>query len=137
MSKIYIAGKFEEQAIARAARTILEEKGHEVTSSWLDETPVDHAMTTEEEWRTIAYRDLRDLRAADTVVVLNAESGGCGMWIELGYALASPMVTIYLVGELKGEGRRVGGQRSVFCHLFRVTKINSVEEVPANVNQYC
>ncbi len=117
--RIYIAAKWEKQSQCRILRAILQHLKHTVTAQWLDEP----AECTSEE---AAIRDLKDIDRSDAVVVVNQDEGGCGMWVEMGYALAQRK-RVYLLGKNFGEARRTdGGFRSVFHHLPEVILVEDV-----------
>ena len=89
--RFYVASRFEDFRRARAAIAALTERGHEVTYDWTlmaDQYPVGGREAPRQVNREQAGRDLNGVREADFVLVLTAETGGCGMWIEMGAALA-------------------------------------------------
>jgi hypothetical protein len=90
---VYIATRFDWYHQAALARHLLTEAGHHVTSRWIDEAArldgVCAAVPIGDPRRAANARmDLDDLEAAEAILVLVPPEGGCGMWLELGYALA-------------------------------------------------
>lgn len=88
MSRIYVASACEDMQRARSVMTALRARGHEITFDW---TPhVEAFGSGGGPRRQNAERDLDGVRRAEVVLVLApAEKHvGCGMWIELGAALA-------------------------------------------------
>lgn len=110
--KVYIATAFSMWRAAQAARTMLEEAGHEVTSRWIDVAASfdgkEPPNMRSSERREHAEGDLEDLDEADTMILLVPPKGGTGCWIELGWSMAQgkPVVA---VGDVAG--------RSVFGEL--------------------
>lgn len=89
--RFYVASRFEDFRRARAAIAALTEHGHEVTYDWTlmaDEYPAGGREASRQVNLEQAGRDLDGVRGADFVLVLVSETGGCGMWIEMGAALA-------------------------------------------------
>ena len=109
--KIYVAATFSDFSRARAAMAQLRAAGAVITYDWTvnvdaypnDDAPDDHAASE-------AFSDLRGVRDADAVLVLTQadHARGCGMWIEMGAALAYG-TPVYIVGPQR--------TRSIFCTL--------------------
>lgn len=117
--RIYIAASFQDWSRAKDAREELQAAGHAVTSDWIDVAekragrcdgaaavdynPVEHALD-----------DLGGVEDANVLLVLTPDDKalGCGMWIELGYALALAKWTPKTV-VIAGAQR----DRSIFCAL--------------------
>jgi hypothetical protein len=88
--KIYIAAKFEDQAIMRQIVGQLEKYGIDCTSRWLFErqhSKYGKGLSA----RFIAERDLEDIRAASLLVCFNQaigpDSGTVGRHVEAGYVI--------------------------------------------------
>lgn len=114
--KIYIATRFDQQLDGRAIRAELEAMGHEVTSTWLDEPADKDPLQAAED-------DLRDLDRADAILVVHQSSGGRGMWIEMGYAIAKGQIIILLGWNPQKD------RGSVFYHLPEVTHIAHLSQL--------
>lgn len=100
--KIYLASGFNRRFALRAAKAVLNEKGVEVTSSWigLDKRP----ERNDPEWRDfaieIARTNMNDLRQADTLIIDGGgiqETNHGGVFTELGLALAWNY-SVYYIG---------------------------------------
>lgn len=86
--RVFLAGAFNHQDDIKIVRAALEEQGHVVTSTWLDEPPIPDVG---KEWfhRGIAVVDRYDVERADTVAVFTFwPSLGGGYHTETGMALA-------------------------------------------------
>lgn len=106
---IYIAAPFARKADGIAVRGVLQEMGHTVTSSWLDEPDAEGAglPSDPETCREMSLRDFADIRSASVLLVLtDPRPIGVGHHVELGYALASDLVVVV-----------AGPVKSVFHHL--------------------
>lgn len=84
--KVYIAGTFANRNKLRPVRNQLWEMGHQVVSSWLDETSKPAFMTAEEYQRKLAIKDLCEVSSADLIIV-DCESISGGKNCELGFSL--------------------------------------------------
>lgn len=110
--KIYIAGKYEARERLRSIRAILQERGHEVISSWLDET-APKGEVTDEYKASVAIRDFREILNADLFILDTLdESNTGGREVELGWALA-----LTLMGLHKMKPIRIGPDRNVYHML--------------------
>jgi nucleoside 2-deoxyribosyltransferase len=110
---IYIATKFDQKPLAEFVGYRLQTLGHKVTSRW-------HSFKEDNDMQAAAIRDLEDIDAADAVLVIDWDiKNGCGMWVEMGYAL--------------GKGKKVfilrSSGRGVFHFLPQVTAIDNVEDI--------
>jgi hypothetical protein len=86
--RVYIAGRFEDRPRLRTVRIRLQAAGHEVVSSWLDESDDALAERPDDTATGIARRDLHEIAQADLLAVdtfYPADRGG--REVELGYAL--------------------------------------------------
>lgn len=102
--RIYIAGRFSRQLEFREVAKRLTEMGHEVTSSWLDESVLlNHSMhdITPAYSAKAAQHDLQDIDYADAVLfyaedpLVGTPRGG--RHVEFGYALAKGKL-IFVIG---------------------------------------
>jgi len=86
--KVYISAGFTSQKRLRQYRDELWKMGHQVVSSWLDETAIPEGMDTVAFGRKLAVKDIAEIVAADVFVSDNHEpSTTGGLYIELGVAL--------------------------------------------------
>lgn len=94
--KFYLAGRPFRRDVLRSAADELMSAGHDVTSSWLweiggeaDGVRLDYGSSA---CNQIAYRDLREIDAADVLVHFSEERGsaqrGGGRFVEVGYSIA-------------------------------------------------
>lgn len=113
--KLYIAAKFEQRAIAVAIAEMITAMGHHNTALWVSDPD-------DPEWepQVDAERDLADIERANALLLLPPHTGGCGCWVEMGYALALRKPVFVLGSEM----------RSVFHHLDGVRMIERLEEIP-------
>lgn len=74
--KIYIAGTFADQKALREVSNTIWSMGHEVVSTWLQESTKSEVMSDEEHKRKLAIKDLAELYAADLVILDNRQSSG-------------------------------------------------------------
>ena len=98
---IYLAGRFSAGPRLRVIRRQLEDLGHVVTSTWLDEpSSLSFEKLTDKQRREFAARDLFDVGRSQVLVLdllLAPSRGGCE--VEFGFALSSPRYkTTYIVG---------------------------------------
>ncbi len=123
--KIYLAGRFSAQDRLCVVRKRLQELGHEVTSTWLDEPKEkSYPNTTNEERGQYARRDLRDIARSQILALdlLLPPSRG-GLDVEFGVALADPRYkTTYIVGEPRNLFHRLAAKQfanweEFICHV--------------------
>lgn len=94
--KVFIAASYAAIKDAREVAVQLEMRGHEVTSSWLNE-PFDHF---EEDWQKMACAtiDFHDVERSDAFVVLTeVPSSSGGFHTEIGMALGM-RIPVYVLG---------------------------------------
>lgn len=104
MSRIYVAGKFEDIERVRAVQDVLKGAGHTITFDW----------TRDEDGFTAvqAMRDMRGVLTADALVFVAYEDLGFrGSYVEFGMALMRG-IPIYLIG--------TGADRCLFTTLPQV-----------------
>lgn len=101
--KIYIASFFDTRQRIRPFADQLWTKGHEVVSSWLNETAKPDGMSKQEFWRKLAIKDLAEVKQADCIILdtLDITPRG-GREVEFGFALAHFQTkSIWLVGPVR------------------------------------
>lgn len=90
--RVYVAGATADMEPARRAMALVRDAGLEITHDWVTDVEKEgNANDFDKERATqIARTDLRALRTAHVVWVTTTEKkgDGCGLWIELGAALA-------------------------------------------------
>ena len=124
---IYLAGRFSAGPRLREIRTQLENLGHVVTSTWLDEpSSLSFEKLTDKQRREFAARDLFDVGRAQVLaldLLLPPSRGGCE--VEFGFALSSPRYkTTYIVG----------APRNIF-HFLAAKTFNTWEELICHVEK--
>ena len=104
--KVYIATAFSMWRNAQAARSLLEESGHEVTSRWIDVAASydgkEPPGLSKAERRDHALGDLEDLDEADVLLLIVPPEGGTGCWWEVGHARRGGQAVI-AVGDICGR----------------------------------
>ena len=118
--KVYIASFFDTRARIRPYADEFWKRGHEVVSTWLNETSRPEGMTTDEFWKKLAIKDLAEINAADLLVLdtIDVTPRG-GREVELGFAL----------GRFQGKSiYMVGPVRNVF-HMLVDRKFDSYEDL--------
>lgn len=98
--KIYTAATFAEQARIRGYKESLIQMGHQITSSWLEESLFvrPEGMPEEVFERKMAMKDLQEVSMADCFVLdVENPSRTAGKMVECGFALAKHKL-IYIVG---------------------------------------
>lgn len=123
--EIYLAARFSRAAEMRDVRDFLHEKGHHVTSRWIDLREGDYPeYTTEtlnsdpELFASYADTDIEDVQAADILVSFTGQGGKGGRHVEFGLALA--------------QGKRlilVGPREHVFHTLPQVEACSGLDDL--------
>ena len=90
--KIYLAASYSDQERMRKLRDEINDMGHEVVSTWIDNDgpgmDADQINQMKNAARSHAHTDMADIRRCDLFVVFtNAPSTTGGMHVEFGYAL--------------------------------------------------
>ena len=126
---IYLAGRFSAGHRLRVIRRQLEDLGHVVTSTWLDESSsLSFEKLTDDERRRFAARDLVDVRRSQILaldLLLPPSRGGCE--VEFGFALSSPRYkTTYIVGAPRNifhflAAKTFGTWEELICHVKKQT----------------
>jgi nucleoside 2-deoxyribosyltransferase len=112
--KIYIAGWFGSQKRLQKEKHWLEQRGHVVTSSWLNEKVDDPTKITTtdllpESNQLLAAKDFWEIAESELFVIDTGDvSDRGGREVELGYALALKIPVVL-----------VGPRRNVFHYLIR------------------
>lgn len=131
--KIYLAARYSRLEELNEYRAELQDRGHVVTSRWLDGLEQYGLEGTEEAMHSPAQRamfaidDTRDLLEADTVIAFTEEPGTPGgrrggRHVELGIAL--------------GAGTRViivGPAENVFCELPGIWRVDTFAEITEEI----
>ncbi len=91
---IYIASKYPNKHNVAELAEHIESWNHTIVSSWHTEgcaPNVELSEIPDSELRNIAERDISELTTADLLLVYTHECGVSrgGMWVEMGYAIAS------------------------------------------------
>src|SRR3990167_10567175 len=101
--RVYIAARFEHGESLRPIRDALWKMGHEVVSTWIDETVKPAGMGQDVFWKKLALKDLAEIKSADLLVLdthVGSERGG--KEVEFGFALAQfQAMLLYIVGPLR------------------------------------
>ena len=117
--KIYLAGRFDDQAQLRLVRDMLVGLGHTVTSRWLSEDAADWTGEFETHGHELAERDLEDIDEAEVLLLdTTGENKTNGRLVEFGYAIGRGMA----VGV-------VGPKRNVFHYLEWIPNTASWDDV--------
>lgn len=118
--KLYLAGRYRDQAFLRSIREALQRGGREVTSRWLDAVePEDRP--DDPDWANgyatkCAERDIEDIEQADSFILYLRDEGSTrgGMYVELGFAISGGL-----------EICLVGPRTNVFTYLSRVNQFDT------------
>lgn len=96
--KVYVASKFSRAQEVRAIEEALRYEGHEVTSSWVNDSAAGkHGREFYDYIAECAQRDYEDVTAADVLVFLH-DPASRGGFAELGIALGAGRVVAVLGG---------------------------------------
>lgn len=116
--RLFLAGSWNAKEHLRAARTMCEEAGHEVTSTWLDEPPIDTSNPFL--MKVMGLNDWHDVKRAGMLVMFREwESTSGGMFVEMGIALERGM-------PIAGVGKPNTG---VYDHLPEVVWYDNLDEL--------
>ena len=111
--KVYLAARFETRATLRPVRDSLWKMGHEVVSTWIDETVKPAGMGQDVFWKKLALKDLAEIKSADLLVLdthVGSERGG--KEVEFGYALGRfQSMQVFLVGPIRNVFHELCDQR--------------------------
>jgi len=101
--KVYLAARFETRATLRPVRDALWKMGHEVVSTWIDETVKPAGMDQSIFWKKLAIKDLAEIKSADLLVLdthVGSERGG--KEVEFGFALGGfQSKQVFIVGPIR------------------------------------
>ena len=121
-TKIYLAGRFRDQALFKSLRDDLTLCDYKVTSRWIDRSSdrPDDTEWSKEYGPLCAETDFADIHDADVFVLYlkNGVSTRGGMYVELGYALCLDMDIVI-----------IGGRTNVFTYLPCVTTLQGEDEL--------
>jgi len=97
--KVYIAGRYTTKHLLRKWRDRLEALGGvKVISTWLDEEDsiMDKEDVPRHEWKSIAMKDLQEVKECDVFLLDLDGQGGGGRYVEFGtaYALSKLSATV-------------------------------------------
>lgn len=98
--RIYTAATFSEQKRIRAMKESLVQLGHNVLSTWLEETVKPDGMGERDFERKMAMKDLQEVASCDCLILDTASpSRTAGKMVETGFAIAKHKL-IYVVGDI-------------------------------------
>lgn len=103
--KIYVSGTFADQKRLRELGEQLLQRGHELTSSWLQETKQPENLSYDDWMHQLAAKDVAEVFRSDCIIMdLNGTSTSGGRYVEWGVAShpTSPILR-YLVGAKPAE----------------------------------
>ena len=124
--KVYVASPFRRwpEALIVAEKLVL--AGHSITHKWWEKEKDNGVNLNSAECIEVALNDEQGVRDADAVVALAFPNEGCGMFVEIGMAIAQDK-PVYLVNGLSDAELPV--RRSVFESLM--TEISTDELIKA------
>jgi hypothetical protein len=96
---VYVASKFENGKVVREAFAALQADGHTISHDWTVESA--EGMSGEALHAYLqgcAEKDLEGVERADALLLIN-HANGCGMYTELGIALASNKFIVVIDGK--------------------------------------
>jgi hypothetical protein len=121
---IYLAASYSRRREMRGYAAQLPE-GIKNTARWIDQEVEEEDVTSDQEMRSYADRDLVDLERADAFVVFTDQpSRRGGYWVELGLCLGNGVEAIV-----------VGPRVNVFCYLPEVQRFDSWDECLASLKR--
>ena len=102
--KIYLAASFANRAVLRPIRDKLWEMGHDVVSTWLDESVPPPGMLQPTFERKLGLKDLAESASADLVIAdFSVPSTTGGVHVEYGLAIGRfQRQSVWIIGPLKG-----------------------------------
>lgn len=119
MSKIYVAGKFEEKDLVRQIQKALVERGHEITHDWTrEDAGTRKGLALHSYLRACGIADLMGVQDADAVLMLNHKNG-YGLMTELGIALAEGIPVVLMNADVRD---------TVFFHHPLVYAVDTLAE---------
>lgn len=112
---IYVAAPWPRRAEAALVAKMLTDDGHRITHRWWEVEPGDTGDNLDNEgYVEFAANDQLGVKNADALLLLVPKQGGCGMFVELGLALAYGKAVIEVNLDETGKPPVV---RSIFDHL--------------------
>ena len=99
--KIYLAAPFEEILRLQTVKADVEALGHQVVSSWLEESPESSVDLPQPDWSRFALRDLQEVKGANLLILdtFAANLRG-GSQVEYGYAIGFQR-PVWIVGPVR------------------------------------
>ena len=111
--RVYLAARFETRHTLRPIRDALWKLGHEVVSTWIDETVKPAGMSQDVFWKKLALKDLAEIKSADLFVLdthVGSERGG--KEVEFGFALGGFQAKqVFIVGPIRNVFHELCDQR--------------------------
>lgn len=121
--EFYVAGRFSRKEEVREVYKLLKEKGHKITADWTLHRSIQPYEQNQETASEFAVEDLEGVLKADVFMLLADAEKSTGVYVELGAAITSFVVTgkpiVYVVDE----------SPSLFVYHPAVRRKRSVEEV--------
>ncbi len=93
--KIYLAGKFPSRRRIQRLAIKLQDRGHEIVSTWLTDVP----PVNEQEDLERYHRDVKNVLSSTVFIIILEKAPMIGAMIELGIAYSLPNRKIYSIGE--------------------------------------
>lgn len=135
MKRVYVAGKFADKDVVRDAQKLFKEAGHAITYDWTE-----HGSSIENksaaEFAQDAEADVQGVLHADIVVAImnDPKYPYVGTFGELCMALALMKRIFVVTNYLTHDPANVGFHKRCFYHHPSVTKVASIKDVLAAIN---
>lgn len=116
---VYVASKFENTKVVKSAYAALRESGHTITHDWTEESA--EGLTGEAlhvYLEECAKKDMEGVQKCDALLLIN-HPNGCGMYTELGIALALDKFIVVIDGK--------NPPHNIFFNLNQVVHAHSLE----------
>lgn len=111
--RFYIATAFTNWKQAQSIAQQLEAAGHVSTATWLavaQQLEGQCARVSDpEERKANARQDLEDIRSSNELILVTPAEGGCGCWLEVGYALGRS-TSVSSIGPVDPRIRTIFGE---------------------------
>lgn len=95
--RVYIAAPFIQREAAKAARYLIQKKGHVSIARWIDTHLEEGDLLTPETKAQEALEDIQDILQSDAVLILDDFPCSMGRHFEMGFAYGMG-IPIYVVG---------------------------------------
>jgi hypothetical protein len=119
---VYVASKFENTKAVREAYEALKKDNHTITHDWTGENADGlHGAALDLYLRECAERDVAGVANCQGLLLINHELG-CGMFTELGIAIALKKFIVVL------DGKHPNKPRNIFFNLPDVHHAQSLEQ---------